>query len=70
MADERRNEMTRAYQSALGKLRSRHDAEFHEILSEVYVERGIAVRKRVSRIESQKRRILAAKALLEGSDLA
>ena len=59
MAD-RRNELTRAYQAALGKLRSRHD----EILAEVYKERGIEVRKRVSRIESHNRRIAAAKALL------
>jgi hypothetical protein len=64
MAD-RRNELTRAYQAALGKLRSRHDSEFHEILAEVYAERGIEVRKRVSRIESHNRRIAAAKALLE-----
>ena len=63
MADK--NELARAYQVALGRLRARHDGEFHGILAEVYAERGIEVRKRVSRIEARNRRIAAAKALLE-----
>ena len=59
--------MTKCYQIALSKLRTRHDAEFHDILSEVYAEEGIVVRKRNSRQAAAQRRIDEARAILEAA---
>jgi hypothetical protein len=59
--------MTKCYQIALSKLRTRHDKEFHAILSEVYEEEGIVVRKRNSRQAAAQRRIDEARAILEAA---
>lgn len=44
-----------------------HDAEFHSILSDVYAEEGIVVRKRNSRQAAAQRRIDEARAILEAA---
>lgn len=62
-----RNALSRAYQKALARLRTNHDAEFHAILAQVYVEEGMDVRKRASRGEMMRRRLEDAKRLVEES---
>ena len=67
MTSEHRRSMTKCYQIVLGKLRTQHDEEFHRILSEVYAEEGIVVRKRNSRQAAAQRRIDEARAILEAA---
>lgn len=67
MTSDHRRVMTKCYQTALSRLRTRHDAEFHRILSDVYAEEGIVVRKRNSRQAAAQRRIDEARAILEAA---
>lgn len=64
MSDDHRRNMQAAYLEATKRLRARHDEEFHDILAEVYAERGITVVKRRSRSQRQQDRIAEATALL------
>ena len=64
--NERQKAVARAYQAALAVLRKRHDHEFHEILSSVYEEMGLSVKKRASRVEAQQKRVAAARTVVEG----
>lgn len=58
--EDRRRDMLRAYQDASAELRRQHDDEFHTILERLYEERGISVRKRKSRKQAQRARVLEA----------
>jgi len=60
------SETARAYQEAAARLRRRHDNEFHEILKEVYAERGLVVQKRRSRRQAAEKRLEDAKRVLAG----
>lgn len=65
--DDRRRELMRAYAEASNELRRRHDAEFHDILQDIYVERNLTVRKRRSRQQAKQARIDEARRLLAAS---
>lgn len=57
MSEVHRKQMTKAYQMALSRLRKRHDDEFHTILAEVYLEEGITVKKRMSRVAARNKKL-------------
>lgn len=65
--DDRRNALMRAYQDASAELRRRHDSEFHEILQDIYIQKGLEVRKRRSRKQAADARIEAARRLLDAA---
>ena len=60
VTDDHRKKVAKAYQLALAELRQKHDNEFHEILARIYVEQGIAVRKRESRLAARHRMLVDA----------
>jgi hypothetical protein len=68
--EEKQKSVTKAYQDAAAILRKRHDEEFHQILAELYVERGIDVKKRKSRAAKRREEIEKAKALLASINTA
>jgi ABC-type Fe3+/spermidine/putrescine transport system ATPase subunit len=67
ITEEHRKMLARAYQEAMGRLRKRHDSEFHEILAEVYAEKGMEVKKRLSRAQKQQQRVAEARSIIEAS---
>lgn len=62
---EHKKQIARAYQVALSRLRQQYDAEFHAILSAVYEEQGITVRKRMSRAAARQQKMEQARAVLQ-----
>jgi hypothetical protein len=69
--EERRRLLGKAYSMADRELRQRHSEEFHVILSEVYAEMGIEVRKRLTGERKRQRDIIALRerlASLEASE--
>lgn len=61
---DKRKEMSAAYQDANKILRSRHIVEFHEILEQAYVARGLDVKKRLTGARKRQAEIEKARALL------
>jgi hypothetical protein len=68
MSNDKRD-MARAYGIALSRLRKAHDPEFQAILTEVYSDLGMHVKKRMSRMQAHEKRIAEAKKLIESSDI-
>lgn len=65
MQTDRNKQMTRAYTEANKRLRTKHIAEFHQILEQVYDEWGMEVNKRARGEMKRLREIAKARALLE-----
>lgn len=64
---EHRKSLSSAWAEATRMLRDNHDVEFHTLLAERYAAKGILVTKRSSRLTAKRRRLDAARALLEDS---
>ena len=61
---EKHKQMSAAYAEATKVLRSRHIAEFHEILEGCYADRGLDVKKRLTGERKRQNEIAKARALL------
>jgi hypothetical protein len=66
--NERQREMQKAYEEATKRLRRAHEAEFHSLLQEVYYERDMNVRKRLTGERKRAADIAKAKELLASND--
>lgn len=66
--NERQRAMQAAYEEAGKRLRKAHEDEFHSLLQEVYYERDMKVRKRLTGDRKRAAEIAKAKALLASND--
>ena len=65
MVSERHKDISKAHQEASKRLRQQFPAEYRALLSAVYEERGLTVRKRRSQAEMLADRLEEARRLLE-----
>ena len=65
---DRKNQMQKAYEEATKRLRKAHQEDFHSLLQEVYYERDMKVRKRLTGERKRAAEIAKAKAFLAGND--
>lgn len=61
---ERQKVMGAAYTEATKRLRQAHEQEFHDLLEQVYEERGLSVRKRLTGERLREAEIAKARAVL------
>lgn len=69
-ASDRGKTMSSIYGSALTELRHRHDAEFHEILDDLYAKSGLEVKRRLTGERKRQADIARAKAVLASLEQA